>query len=90
MWMKENRRHYDRSRLSYPSDFAYEERALAEPLIAPEKGGSNKHKADAREVVSGLTNVPRADWSDGKVAIHPCSDSAVDSHDQSAETIYGH
>src|ERR1700704_6503513 len=57
MWTKENRGHYDRSRLRYPSDLTDEEWALVEPLIAPAKRGGNKRTVDVREVVNGLMYV---------------------------------
>src|ERR1700730_591823 len=54
MWTSKNRRHYDRSRLRYPSDLTDEEWALVEPLIAPAKRGGNRRHVVVREVVNGL------------------------------------
>ena len=54
MWTNENRHHYDRSRLRYPSDLTDAEWALIEPLIPPAKRGGNKRTVVMREVVNGL------------------------------------
>lgn len=54
MWTKENRGHYDRSRLRYPSDLTDEEWALVKPLIPPAKRGGNKRHVDERAIVDGL------------------------------------
>ena len=54
MWTNENRGHYDRSKLRYPTDLTDAEWALVEPLIPPAKRGGNKRHADMRQVVNGL------------------------------------
>ena len=54
MWTAENRAHYDRSRLRYPSDLTDEEWALIEPCIPPAKRGGNKRTVNLREVANGL------------------------------------
>ena len=63
--------------------------ALAEPPIAPARGGGSKRTIDARKVANGLMDVPSARWSDGKVTNHPCSYGVGSSHNQSAETSHG-
>ncbi len=57
MWTNENRAHYDRSRLRYPSDLTDPEWAHVEPLIPPAKRGGNRRHVDEREVVNGLMDV---------------------------------
>src|SRR5208283_3527887 len=52
MWTNENRAHYDRSRLRYPSDLTDPEWAHVEPLIPPAKRGGNRRHVDEREVVN--------------------------------------
>ena len=54
MWTKENRGHYDRSRLRYPSDLTDEEWALVVPLIPPPKRGGGKRTVNIREVLNGI------------------------------------
>jgi|SRR5271165_1130176 len=54
MWTNENRHHYDRSKLRYPSDLTDAEWAIIEPLIPPAKRGGNKRTVVMREVVNGL------------------------------------
>ena len=54
MWTAENRAHYDRSRLRYPSDLTDEEWGLIEPCIPPAKRGRNKRTVNLREVANGL------------------------------------
>ena len=54
MWTSENRHHYDRGKLRYPSDLTDAEWALIEKLIPPAKRGGNKRTVDTREVVNGL------------------------------------
>ena len=54
MWTVENRCHYDRSKLRYPTDLTDAEWALVEPLIPPAKRGGNKRTVNMREVVNGL------------------------------------
>ena len=57
MWTKENRGHYDRSKLRYPSDLTDDEWRLIEPLISPGKRGGSKRTVVMREVVNGLLYV---------------------------------
>ena len=57
MWTNENRAHYDRSRLRYPSDLTDPEWAHVEPLIPPAKRGGNRRHVDEREVVNGMMYV---------------------------------
>ena len=57
MWTQENRHHYDRSKLRYPSDLTDEEWALISGLIPRAKRGGNKRTVDVREVVNGLMYV---------------------------------
>ena len=57
MWTNENRAHYDRSRLRYPSDLTDAEWAHVEPLVPPAKRGGNRRHVDEREVVNGLMYV---------------------------------
>ena len=54
MWTAENRPHYDRSKLRYPSDLTDAEWSLIAPLIPPAKRGGNKRTVDERAVVQGL------------------------------------
>ena len=54
MWTAENRAHYDRSMLRYPSDLTDAEWALVAPMIPPAKRGGNKRTVNIREVVNGL------------------------------------
>jgi transposase len=54
MWTKENRAHYDRSRLRCPSDLTDGEWAHVGPLIPPAKRGGNRRHVDERQVVNGL------------------------------------
>jgi transposase len=54
MWTNENRHHYDRSKLRYPSDLTDAEWLVIEPLIPPAKRGGNKRTVVMREVVNGL------------------------------------
>ena len=54
MWTVENRGHYDRSKLRYPTDLTDAEWALVAPLIPPAKRGGNKRTVDVRAVVDGL------------------------------------
>ena len=54
MWTNENRAHYDRSRLRYPSDLTDSEWAHVASLIPPAKPGGNKRSVNLREVVNGL------------------------------------
>jgi transposase len=57
MWTEENRGHYDRSKLRYPSDLTSDEWALIAPLLPPAKKGGAKRTVDLREVVNGLLYV---------------------------------
>ncbi len=57
MWTNENRHHYDRSHVRYPSDLTDAEWALVEPLIPPAKRGGGKRTVNMREVVNGLMYV---------------------------------
>lgn len=54
MWTNENRGHYDRRKLRYPSDLTDDEWSLVMPLIPAAKRGGNKRTVDARAVVNGL------------------------------------
>ena len=54
MWTAENRTHYDRSKLRYPSDLTDAEWSLIAPLIPLAKRGGNKRTVDERAVVQGL------------------------------------
>ena len=54
MWTKQNRGHYDRSKLRYPSDLTDEEWSHVAPFIPPAKRGGNKRTVNVREVVNGL------------------------------------
>lgn len=57
MWTTENRGHYDRSELRYPSDLTDAEWRLVEPLIPPAKRGGDKRTVNIREVVNALLYV---------------------------------
>lgn len=54
MWTDENRAHYDRSKLRYPSDLTDREWSLIEPLIPPAKPGGNRRTVVVRDVVDGV------------------------------------
>lgn len=54
MWTAENRPHYDRRKLRYPSDLTDAEWSLIAPLIPPAKRGGNKRTVDERAVLQGL------------------------------------
>ena len=54
MWTPENRKHYDRNGLRYPSDVTDGEWALIEPLIPPAKRGGRQRSVIMREVVNAL------------------------------------
>jgi len=54
MWTTENRAHYNRNHLRYPSDVTDAEWALIEPCIPPAKRGGNKRSVNVREIVNGL------------------------------------
>jgi len=57
MWTPQNRKHYDRSQLRYPSDLTDAEWAHIAPRIPPAKPGGNKRTVDIREVVNGVMYV---------------------------------
>jgi transposase len=57
MWTAENRSHYNRNHLRYPSDLTDEEWALIEPMIPPGKRGGGKRRVNIREVINGLVYV---------------------------------
>jgi len=57
MWTNENRHHYDRGKLRYPSDLTDDEWALIEPEIPPAKRGGGKRTVIMREAVNGLMYV---------------------------------
>ena len=54
MWTAENRRHYERRGLRYPSDLTDAEWALAAPLIPPAKRGGRERRVDVREVLNAV------------------------------------
>lgn len=54
MWTAENRRHYERTGLRYPSDLTDAEWALAAPLIPPARRGGRKRRVDVREVLNAV------------------------------------
>ena len=54
MWTSENRGHYDRSKLRYPSDLTDDEWKLVEPLIPAGRPGGGKRTVIMREVMNGL------------------------------------
>jgi transposase len=57
MWTDENRAHYDRSKLRYPSDRTDREWSLIEPLIPLAKPGGNRRTVVVRDVVDGVMYV---------------------------------
>ena len=57
MWTLENRGHYNRDQLRYPSDVTEEEWAQIVPLIPPARRGGRKRTANIREVFNGLLYV---------------------------------
>ena len=54
MWTKENRVHYQRDGLRYPTDLTDAEWAEVFPLIPLARAGGNKRRVNIREVVNGL------------------------------------
>lgn len=56
MWTIENRAHYNRDHLRYPSDLTDEEWALIEPLIPSGKPGGGKRSVKLREVVKWVVS----------------------------------
>lgn len=87
MWTKENRGHHDRNRLPYAGDLTGEEWALMEPLIG--QPGAAAANARSPKAANDLMDAPSADWSSGKVTIHPCSDGVAACRNQSEETGHG-
>ncbi len=57
MWTRENRPHYNRDQLRYPSDLTDMEWDCLEPLIPPAKRGGGKRRVNMREVVNGIMYV---------------------------------
>jgi transposase len=57
MWTLENRGHYNRDHLRYPSDVTEEEWAEIAPLIPPARRGGRKRSVNIREVFNGLLYV---------------------------------
>lgn len=57
MWTVENRGHYHRDHLRYPSDVTDEEWAEIAPLIPPARRGGRKRTVNIREVFNGLLYV---------------------------------
>lgn len=56
-WTVENRGHYHRDHLRYPSDVTDEEWAEIAPLIPPARRGGWKRTVNIREVFNGLLYV---------------------------------
>ena len=54
MWTEDNRKHYDRKGLRYPSDMTDAEWALIEPLIPPGKRHGRHREVNVREVVNAI------------------------------------
>ena len=54
MWTADNRKHYERRGLRYPSDLTDDEWAMVAPLIPPAKRGGRQRTVDVREVVNGI------------------------------------
>ena len=54
MLTEDNRKHYDRKGLRYPSDMTDAEWALIEPLIPPEKRHGRHREVNVREVVNAI------------------------------------
>jgi transposase len=57
VWTEDNRKHYDRKGLRYPSDMTDAEWALIEPLIPPEKRHGRHREVSVREVVNAIVYV---------------------------------
>ena len=57
MWTAQNRPHYNRDKLRYPSDLTDEEWARVAPLIPPARRGGNKRTVNVREVMNGIMYV---------------------------------
>ena len=54
MWTEENRKHYERTGLRYPSDMTDAEWSLIEPLIPPAKRPGRHREVNIREFVNGI------------------------------------
>jgi Putative transposase of IS4/5 family (DUF4096) len=54
MWTSENRFHYERRGLRYPTDLMDAEWALVEPHIRPAKRGGRPRTTNMREVVNAI------------------------------------
>jgi transposase len=54
MWTPENRSHYERNRLRYPTDLMDGEWVLVEPHIRPAKRGGRPRTTNMREVVNAI------------------------------------
>jgi len=54
MWTSENRSHYERRGLRYPTDLMDAEWALVEPHIRPAKRGGRPRTTNMREVVNAI------------------------------------
>lgn len=57
MWTPENRRHYNRDHLRYPSDLTDGEWAIVAPLLPPARRGGRHRSVNLREVVNGVMYV---------------------------------
>ena len=57
MWTHQNRGHYNRDLLRYPSDATDEEWAYVAPLIPKAKSGGRKREVNVREVFNGVMYV---------------------------------
>ena len=57
MWTRENRPHYNRDKLRYPSDLTDDEWGHVESLIPPAKRGGGKRTVDIRAVLNGVMYV---------------------------------
>ena len=54
MWQAEQRRHYERRGLRYPSDLMDEEWGLISGLLPPARRGGRHRSVDLRNVLEGL------------------------------------
>src|SRR5262245_43412359 len=57
MWTLENRGHYNRDQLRYPSEVTEEEGAEVAPLIPPARRGGRQRSVNIRAVFNGLLYV---------------------------------
>jgi transposase len=57
MWTPENRCHYNRDHLRYPTDLTDAEWSLIEGLIPPARHGGRKRTVNEREVMNGIMYV---------------------------------